>query len=246
MTKRTRREKSQGTCRLCDETGKLTFSHVVPEFMYESWFDGGGFVSLSTHPRHSPRRFEKGFREYLLCAKCEGRFARYESDAASLLRAIRAVPIPEETGIVSGAFDYAAFKLFTLSVLWRGHESRLYAFDQVQLGEEAQAIKALLLAEDPGPADAYPFVLLRVGGSIAAEHLLVPPTRMTFKGQATYYMMALGFRWIMWPSRSGAALPAGFTAVGATDDIRVPVDHQTEEAFTNDLADLGRRLGWRR
>jgi hypothetical protein len=76
-------------CRLCGSDGPLCFSHVLPEFFYEGTYDEGHrFVSVTDHPRHRPRIMQKGLREHLLCAACEGRLSRYETYVAALLRAI--------------------------------------------------------------------------------------------------------------------------------------------------------------
>jgi len=76
-----------GSCRLCLVEKDLAHSHIFPEFFYEPTYDDTNrFVSLSTHPRHKPKLFEKGLREHLLCEKCEAQFCRYESYAASILR----------------------------------------------------------------------------------------------------------------------------------------------------------------
>ncbi|MEI8291645.1 MAG: hypothetical protein WCH99_19430, partial [Verrucomicrobiota bacterium] len=83
-------------CRLCDTPGKLIRSHVIPDFFIRSLqrnVPAGKSgqpqptsIMMSLRPDEEggqrPRGYwEKrtGIHEPLLCARCEGRFSRYEN-----------------------------------------------------------------------------------------------------------------------------------------------------------------------
>ena len=132
---------------------------------YEPTYDETNrFVSLSTHPRQKPKLFEKGLREYLLCEACEAQFSRYESYAASILRKAGDYRTPDNHFIVIPDFDYARFKLFGLSLIWRFHISRLHMFGDVNLGPHAEKIRSMLVAEDPGNLTSIALLLSKLRG----------------------------------------------------------------------------------
>jgi hypothetical protein len=57
--------------------------------------------------------------------------------------------------------DYAALKLFALSVLWRAHASTQPAFRKVKLGAHEPTIRDLLLREDPAAEEQYSVCIVR-------------------------------------------------------------------------------------
>jgi hypothetical protein len=154
----------------------LAHSHIFPEFFYGPTYDETNrFVSLSTHPRHKPKLFEKGLREYLLCRECEAQFSRYESYAASILRTAGEYRTPDNHFIVIPDFDYAHFKLFGLSLIWRFHVSGLHMFDDVNLGPHAERIRLMLVAEDPGAPSKYRIGIVRIDGVKIADTVIHAP-----------------------------------------------------------------------
>jgi hypothetical protein len=57
--------------------------------------------------------------------------------------------------LVIDGLDYARFKLFHLSVLWRASISTGRMFEKIHLDADAERIRQMLLSEDPGDEDQY-------------------------------------------------------------------------------------------
>jgi ribosome recycling factor len=137
-----------GKCKLCLKDKKLVNSHIFSEFLYESVYDEKHkFKSVSDHPNHKTTKdFQKGFREHLLCEKCDNEVIQsYEDYAAKLLRKINSVCKDDTETIVIKPYDYTKFKLFILSLIWRCHIANNYTFDSINLNQHAEKIRRMLL-----------------------------------------------------------------------------------------------------
>ena len=121
------------------------------------------FHVVSTDPKVPQEMEQKGVREPLLCAKCEGRFSRYEKHASEAFFGDEATVQPVQPGFSKVlSVDYTLFRLFVLSMIWRMSESRLKMFANVDLGPHAEIIRKALLADDPLQETHYPFVVTAV------------------------------------------------------------------------------------
>ncbi len=107
----------------------------------------------------------------IVCEDCERRFSPWDTYGVEfLLRTdwskIKCVNGKRGSGHILdvGDFDYAKMKLFVLSVLWRMHETSQPFFESVDLGPFADEVRQMLLAADPGGADAFAVVLSRFTG----------------------------------------------------------------------------------
>jgi len=145
-------------CKLCDQERELRDSHVIPEFLYTALYDEEHkyYVVSNVHGK-SARPLRKGLRERLLCTECETRFSRWETYAANVLYNRNRARCEKVDGtIIVDGLDYAQFKLFLLSLIWRAGVSSLPVFAQTQLGpRHEQRLKEMLFTSDPGPFERY-------------------------------------------------------------------------------------------
>ena len=144
-------------CKLCGQEAELRDSHVIPEFLYEPLYDKKHRYHVVSNVHGKSRRPEqKGLRERMLCAACETRLSGWETYAANALYH-RKKPGSERPGdeIRMEGLDYAKFKLFGLSLLWRAAVSSLPVFRETELGPHESKIRAMLVSGDPGPQDKY-------------------------------------------------------------------------------------------
>jgi hypothetical protein len=146
------------------------------------------------------RTIQKGKRERLLCGRCDSeRIGKYEKHFKEFWFDGPALPpvIAGEIVAVSRV-DYACFKLFHLSVLWRASVARQAAFSNVSLGPYHQEkLRTMILGEDPGPEDAYPvWGTVIVGDDRSVVYGLVSAPRRSRLGTFTaYYMCYAGCEW---------------------------------------------------
>ena len=183
-------------CRLCDTPGKLIRSHVIPDFFIRSLqrnVPAGKSgqpqptsIMMSLRPDEEggqrPRGYwEKrtGIHEPLLCARCEGRFSRYENYFRTFFYGknpspLKKIPVgtpldlssfagldPDIRGVNAVKLDYSLFKLFVLSLVWRASVAKGNFFEKISLGIRHEAkLAAILKAENPGPDDQYAILMV--------------------------------------------------------------------------------------
>ena len=73
-----------GVCRLCERETALQESHVIPAFVFR-WMretSGGGYLRTGKQPNV---RVQDGAKYYWMCAECEGRLNRYETQFANAI-----------------------------------------------------------------------------------------------------------------------------------------------------------------
>src|ERR1043165_2978464 len=147
-----------GTCKLCLTNGELRESHILSELLYKPAYDAIHRAIEMKIGSGRRRVIQKGYREAMLCGKCEGFLSKFENYFADQwvkqgkLPATLSDPVIEIKGL-----DYAPFKLFHLSVIWRASVSQRDEFRNVKLGPHEEVIRTLLLNEDPGDPTLYPF-----------------------------------------------------------------------------------------
>jgi hypothetical protein len=233
-----------GICKLCLEDKQLIHSHVFSEFLYEPTYDETHrYISVSSHPLHRDRLFEKGLREYLLCSSCDGQIGKYESYAAKILREAAECSTFINGAIEISDFNYPLFKLFGLSLIWRCHVSSLHMFGGVNLGTHAEKIRAMLLSEDPGTSSKYCFVLIKIVGAKSANTVIHAPTRTRFGDHNGYVFLAYGIEWVFIVSSHSHKLPHEYPFVGTRRQLVIPVMKQSEKEFLREVRRRFSKLG---
>jgi hypothetical protein len=189
-------------CRLCREPRELRNSHIVPEFLYADLYnDRRHLMAISGHGNRGWKALQQGAREYLFCEECEQHFNKYY-ETPFLAQWVKAAPLPNPwnvEGVYWGCFDYASFKLFHLSVLFRTSVSSLPMFSAVSLGPHEEKLRELLVSRNPGEYWQYP-----IFGHAVVHHetrKLVPlvsqAIRSSFEGHRCYGMIYGGVQWWM-------------------------------------------------
>jgi len=143
-----------GTCRLCLEEAKLCNSHILSEFFYKPMYDEKHRALKFTREPYNRNYIQKGFREYLLCKKCEAHINKYESYMAEVWKLPKLLPQNEH---LVQELDYNLFKLFHLSVLWRASISSHEVFRNVNLGPHEERLRRMILDDIPGKETQYRF-----------------------------------------------------------------------------------------
>jgi hypothetical protein len=135
-------------CKLCLKEKPLQNSHIIPEFCYKSLYDGK-HRAFELKLREKGREIlQKGIREKLLCADCEGLInTEFENPFYNFwFEQIRLpVILPNIPYVITG-INYERFNLFHLSVLFRSSVSSLREFAEVQLGPYEEKIRIMLLS----------------------------------------------------------------------------------------------------
>jgi hypothetical protein len=187
-------------CRLCQHDRDLRDSHIFPEFLYEDLYnEKHQMMGINGLGNRGWKTVQKGLREPLFCDDCEQHFNE-KCEKPFRAQWVEAAPLPNPWNLNEvhwGNFDYASFKLFHLSVLFRAGISSLPTFAAVSLGPHEERLRRLLLAVSPGESWQYP-----IFGYAVVHHetkLLIPLVsqagRSSFGGHPCYGMMYGGVHW---------------------------------------------------
>lgn len=188
-----------GSCKLCKNERELKNSHIIPEFMYTPLYDKKHrFDMLSNHETLRTKNLQKGIREYLLCEQCEVVLSKYERYVSQILSGQNHIAHQRNGGLVHlDGVDYKKLRLFGLSVLWRASVSSLPIFKQVKLGPHEEKIRHMILGEDPGKPNKYPFILAIVEHQDEVQtRLIIQPTWTRSEGHYAYRFVMGGLVWI--------------------------------------------------
>ncbi len=146
-------------CRLCLREVDLCQSHIIPEFLFRRTYDDKHRASELSLPSLQEKYVQKGYREALLCRDCETILSKYERYVSLRWYENHLLPnqIPGDQLIIKG-LDYARFKLFHLSVLWKASISTLNMYSEIGLGPHEENLRTMLLREEPGEEGLYSFM----------------------------------------------------------------------------------------
>jgi hypothetical protein len=190
-----------GICRLCGTEGLLCDSHILSEFMYRPVYLDCRMVGFKGRGVGSkPTVLQKGFRQPLLCHKCEqGLNKRCEQPNVTIWRAlvegvdhpllsrVPGVTAAEGTAYIDVAgVEYASFKLLLLLQLWRASVATREEYASVHLGVHEEIIRRMLLDHDPGPQHLYPCILTLFNRPV---RVISPMVRAHFAPHSTYQII---------------------------------------------------------
>lgn len=193
-------------CALCLNEAELRLSHIIPEFAYKPMYDEKH--RMHAVPGHAPETnfyLQQGLRYPLLCGACEtllntnyeDPFKQFWVDGQqlALLRA--------SSQNVIRNIDYAKFKLFHLSVLWRASVCQNPAFHRVSLGPHEEPIRKMLVSQQAGPASLYPIVcgmIIDDDEGFICDALVVTPLSLTLSGHRGFMLAFCGCQWFYFVS----------------------------------------------
>jgi hypothetical protein len=183
------------TCALCRGSGPLCQSHIVPEFFYKPVYGAKHRYCVVSTDTNKPQEIEqKGLKEPLLCAKCEGRFNTYETYVSSVFYSPNRQVKPLFGGQAAVQnVDYAGFRCFMLSLIWRMGESSLPMFQQVRLGPHGETIRQALLKNDPLSESQYPFFITEIQmNGVFREDYMLGAQRIRGESQIGYRFIISG------------------------------------------------------
>ena len=188
-------------CRLCGtHSSPLRYSHIVPESLYRPLYNDKEHMLAIRQPgeRHRARGIlQKGIREHLFCEECEQHFN--EHFEKPFLNQWFPNPLPDlwdDDGIQWLTVDYASFKLFHLSVLFRAAVSSL-AYANVHIGRHESVLRGHLLDRNPGSRLQYP-----IAGRAVIHHrtnrivpIITQPTVCMMESHRYFTMVYGGVEW---------------------------------------------------
>jgi hypothetical protein len=186
-------------CALCRKETELKRSHIISEFLYKAMYDEiHRFHVLSSVPDLPDSMSQKGLREKLLCGACETHLSRFEMYARNVLSGGVPLEYKKEGRVVQVyGVDYAQFKLFQLSILWRSGISTLEMFKKVKLGPHESELRRMLVESDPGLEHTYGCIMFGLVDDTGNRmDMIVQPRKIHIDGHACYRFIFAGFMWV--------------------------------------------------
>jgi hypothetical protein len=191
------------TCKLCrKKVDKLVDSHIYPLSFYREFkMEPSQQKSYSVESGSYPKRSPNGRYDQIVCHDCEEIFGPWDTYAIELYRfippvtaVIDSLKTPQGKKRVDYAeveiIDYPKLKLFVLSMLWRSHASKLKDFGTVKLGHYEKEIREMILKNEPGTAEDFPFYIdkYKMPPSLRG---ITSPNKLKFSGVTTFYRFNL-------------------------------------------------------
>lgn len=216
----------QTTCALCREPADVRRSHIIPEFFYRPIYDETHrFLEASTDPTDRLIIRQKGLREFLLCQGCEATLSAWESYAGRVIKGGLALRYEkDDAGFTVHGVDYAPFKLFGMSLLWRAGVCSLPEFSVVTLGRHQEKLRLLLHTANPGPAHEYGFSMVFPPDAQAQElfsHAIAPPQVARYRAHRVYRFLLGVTVWLFPVSNHMSELEDGIISLREDGTLRV-------------------------
>lgn len=129
-------------CALCIQPRNLRKSHIIPNAVFrriKQRQNSGQLIHFDDFDYTPVQYSQESWWEYLLCADCERTIEEYERYGLALLRGSdRSKTQKHSEGVTFQAHDYARFKLFLTSVIWRAAVSKQPHFSKVVLPDNSR------------------------------------------------------------------------------------------------------------
>lgn len=188
----------ESVCRLCNTPSELCRSHILPEFLYRPLYDEKHRFSILTAGVTGVRYGQRGLTEKLLCHACEQRLCLFEKYAAEVMSGRLGHRYQQhDSRITIKGIDYAQFKLFQISILWRASVSTLEFFRLVSLGPREELLRQMLVAANPGSPEAFGCVVIFAHDSgHDLSDTLFNPEPFRWAGRRMYKLFFAGAAWL--------------------------------------------------
>ncbi|MCG6142672.1 hypothetical protein [Leptospira mtsangambouensis] len=157
-------------CALCDQEGLLRNSHIISDTLFDGTYDQLHRIMPIHEGEETQLRFQQqGFREKLLCDKCEQKLSRWENILKKELIALdgadtNRLEIIRENGkkkVTKIAYD--EFKKAILSILWRMSICKDPFFTDYKLSKEINdSLKKAILDESKVPEQTFALIVTRI------------------------------------------------------------------------------------
>jgi hypothetical protein len=197
------------TCRLCLKTCELCDSHIIPEFLYKTLYSTEKHKFTQISGSSKVRKWQKGFKERMLCRNCEDKLNKWETYVAQILFGGTEIGLEKlQNTLIVRDVDYAKFKLFQLSIIWRAGASSLQQFSNVNLGSHEEDLRCMIEKDDPGtPADYGCLMILTPSYFNLTSQMMMLAQETRFDGHRCYVFLMAGFTWVFFVSRHMRQLP---------------------------------------
>lgn len=182
------------TCQFCENQRTLIKAHIIPEGFFRRLDDNGGPNRLLSEEDYPQKSRIGPYDPDILCEPCDNVvFGKWDHYTQMLLgKSLKnSSPIIAKDGIIGwecADFNYASFKLFFISLLWRASISKNSFFDGINLGPFEAEAKELLKSEDAGDPETFAVFLAKFDEPLGEAVLGPYRERIDGINHCTFYL----------------------------------------------------------
>ena len=219
-------------CKFCqNEFDKLADAHVIPKSFFKlTKGKGKHSILVGVDERELDRKHKQDrlSDKSILCQDYDGRrFGPYDKHGIEAVldllntKQIYRDDFGNPCAYLANKADYAKFKLFLLSVLWRASVSSIEFYEHINLGNShAERIKEMLKKQDPGKETDYPFICFYQTGHHYPSTVL--PSFQQRIGDVNFYRLYLPSSLIFLIKVDSRPLPNCFLPTAAKPNSPIP------------------------
>ena len=179
--------------------------------MYKGLFNEKNFMSIVEYDSFKivGKKPTGIYDKYILCQKCDNEvIGAYESYASKILQGenlsnkigIKIKNYVEEKGagkLEVENIDYKKFKLFLLSILWRGHISKNNFFEDIDLGNKyGEEVRRMILEGNPKEETDFEIMVVMYKDSFVPAKMLVPTRKFRMNKSICYLIHIYGISFV--------------------------------------------------
>jgi len=184
-----------GICKLCQtDNAVLRCSHIIPEFAFDTVYDKKHRFVYFTPDSNDGVTFEQqGFRENLLCQKCETWLSKYEKILQSFLIEVNTnknntIKRRSNNSMSMKEIQYNEVKIALLSILYRMSISKREEFRGYSLGTKEEEFRDIIYTGKFTDEYTFPIHVSRVvvNGNFCKDQIATYGEKSKHNGAYTY------------------------------------------------------------
>ena len=183
------------SCQLCKKKSPLRNSHIFPEWLYEPLYDERHqYFVLSTDPNKKRGTRPKGIYDKLFCGECETLLSEWEGYAREIFHSALLGKKVNKEMITLYGIEYAPFKLFQMSLLWRASLTDRKEIHRIDLGHHKELLRTMLFEKRAGEPYEYGVMLMlpSIDQDLMQQFIYSPERAPTKLDSHTVYRAAFG------------------------------------------------------
>jgi hypothetical protein len=132
--------------------------------------------------------------------------------------------------------DYAQFKLFQMSLLWRCSIATAPHFSAVALGPHEERVRQMLAAGNPGDPWKYGCIIAALRQPASLQGMVKFPGQLRIEGHYAYHFVVWGLVWFFVVSSHTDHFRGKGSFLSKSGDLPIHVSSKTAQAFLTDMA----------
>lgn len=241
------------TCELClTDTELIRKSHIYPSFLYKGLFDHKQTIRRFTlddilKGNLNVKKPRTGVYEgNLLCPKCENEvISKFESYAAKIFNhrdkdiKVNKIRTGELNTLYIEGINYAKFKNFFLSILYKANVSTFSEFEEISLGPYKDQVRNSVLNNSSLDDLDFQINILKFEKDSSFNEMIMQPLRSKIRAETNYVLLVRGFLIVVCVKENLASRKLKGIRLKKDGTILIPIiPKESERKFIGELLGL--------